>query len=128
MDDDGFYDDAGRWWPNNAEWCDKCQGMGTIDCDCGGDFCVCGAYDSLTCPRCDGEGYFVPSPAFLKARAETARWWRELNESLACDSGSGSQSEDAPKSAAEAEGPQSGAAKTAHRPTSPRSLDKEESR
>lgn len=33
-----------------------------------------------------------------------------------CDSGSGSQSEDAPQSAAEAEGPQSGAAKTAHRP------------
>lgn len=81
--DDGFYDDAGRWWPKNAEWCDRCQGMGTEECDCGGDFCCCGAGDSLTCRRCDGEGYWIPTPADLKARAKTAKWWRELHESLA---------------------------------------------
>jgi hypothetical protein len=80
--DDGFYDDSGRWWPSNAEWCDSCQGMGTEDCDCGGDFCCCGAYDSLPCRRCHGESYWIPTAADLKARAETAKWWRELQEWL----------------------------------------------
>lgn len=83
MSEEGFYDDAGRWWPKNAEWCDRCQGMGTEDCDCGGDFCVCGAYDSLTCRRCDGEGYWIPTPADLAARARHAKWWNELQARLA---------------------------------------------
>ena len=61
-DDDGFYDDCGRYWPKDAEWCDRCQGMGTEECLCG------------------GEGYFVPTEAFKKAREETAKWWRELCE------------------------------------------------
>lgn len=80
--DDGFYDDQGRWWPSDAEWCDRCQGMGTEDCDCGGDFCVCGAYDSLPCRRCDGEGYWVPTPADLAARAANTKWWSELHAAL----------------------------------------------
>ena len=78
--DAGFYDDSGRWWPSNAEWCDRCQGMGTEDCDCGGDFCVCGAYDSLPCRRCDGEGYWIPTPADLEARRRNAEWWAALHK------------------------------------------------
>ncbi len=58
---EGFFDEAGRWWPNDAEWCDYCQGMGTAECLCAGDFCCCSAGDNLTCPRCDGEGYYVPT-------------------------------------------------------------------
>lgn len=81
-DDEGFYDDSGRWWPSNAEWCDRCQGMGTEECMCCGDFCCCGAGDSLECRRCHGEGYYILTPAMKKQREETARWWRELNASL----------------------------------------------
>lgn len=80
-DDDGFYDDCGRYWPSGAEWCDRCQGMGTEECLCAGDFCCCG-YGERDCTRCGGEGYFVPTEAFKKARAETAKWWRELYEQL----------------------------------------------
>jgi hypothetical protein len=63
-----------------------------------------------------------------RARAAEEALMKFAGEIYRCDSGSGSQSEDAPQSAAEAEGPHSGAAKTAHRPNSPCSLDKEESR
>jgi hypothetical protein len=96
--DEGFYDDAGRWWPSNAEWCDRCQGMGTEDCDCGGDFCVCGAYDNLTCRRCGGEGYWIPTPADLAARKEHAKWWNELHQWLRDSDGNpkGGDSEAAP--------------------------------
>lgn len=80
--DDGFYDDAGRWWPKDAEWCDRCQGMGTEECLCGGDFCCCGTGDALECSRCHGEGYWIPTAADKAARIEQARWWAELNKSL----------------------------------------------
>lgn len=79
---EGFFDDHGRWWPDDAEWCDRCQGMGSEECLCCGDFCCCG-YGEIECTRCGGEGYFVPTEAFKKARAETAKWWRELHEHLA---------------------------------------------
>lgn len=77
-----FFDDCGREWSDDAEWCDRCQGMGTEECLCAGDFCCCGAGDNLTCRRCGGEGYFVPTAEFKAARERTAKWWLELNESL----------------------------------------------
>lgn len=80
-DGDGFYDDCGRWWPEDAEWCDRCQGMGTEECLCGGDFCCCG-HGERECRQCGGDGYFVPTEAFKKRRAETAKWWAELNQKL----------------------------------------------
>lgn len=75
----GFYDDRGRWWPEDAEWCDRCQGMGTEECLCCGDFCCCGTGDSLECRRCQGEGYWVPTAADKAARLEQARWWADLH-------------------------------------------------
>lgn len=66
-DDEGFYDDSGRWWPSNAEWCDRCQGMGTEECMCAGDFCCCGAGDNLECRRCHGDGYYILTPAMKQA-------------------------------------------------------------
>lgn len=82
MADDGFYDECGRYWPADAEWCDRCQGLGTEECLCGGDFCCCG-YGERDCPQCGGDGYFVPTTEFKERRAETAKWWAELNEWLA---------------------------------------------
>ncbi len=37
-------------------WCDECQGLGIVECDCGGDICVCLNYNEQPCPRCDGMG------------------------------------------------------------------------
>lgn len=82
-DEEGFYDDCGRWWPNDAEWRDRCQGLGTAECHCGGDQCYCENYGEMECPLCHGEGYFVPTAAFKAAREAHAKWWRELNEKLA---------------------------------------------
>ena len=33
-------------------YCVTCQNTGEIDCHCGGDLCVCGAYE-LPCPDCN---------------------------------------------------------------------------
>lgn len=74
-DEIDFYDEQ-----EGAEWCDRCQGLGTADCHCGGDQCYCENAGEMECPQCDGEGRWTPTPAQLAARAETARWWRELCE------------------------------------------------
>lgn len=79
MDDDrsdeiDFYDER-----EGSEWCDRCQGLGTADCHCGGDQCYCDNYGEMECPQCNGEGWWTPTPAQLEARAETARWWREMH-------------------------------------------------
>lgn len=34
------------------EWCETCNNMGTIDCHCGGDLCVCFNYGEMPCPDC----------------------------------------------------------------------------
>jgi hypothetical protein len=62
--------------PADAIWCDRCQGTGSIDCYCAGDFCCCERGGEITCPRCHGDGEFAPKPGQLereaKARAELA--------------------------------------------------------
>lgn len=35
-------------------WCDECHNLGTVECYCGGDICVCMNYGEEPCPRCDG--------------------------------------------------------------------------
>lgn len=92
-DDDGFYDDCGRYWPKDAAWCDRCQGMGTEECLCGGDFCCCGV-DEVDCRRCGGEGYYIDTPAMKAARLETAQWWAGLHAAL---EGISSDSDGSPK-------------------------------
>jgi hypothetical protein len=72
--DDFDYEDR----PEGAEWCDRCQGLGMADCYCGGDQCYCQNNGEMECPTCHGEGWWVPTPAQLTARAETAKWMREL--------------------------------------------------
>lgn len=78
-DADDYYDDYEEM-PEGAEWCDRCQGMGIANCYCGGDQCYCLDYGEMECPTCNGEGWWVPTEAQLKARAETAKWMRELWE------------------------------------------------
>lgn len=62
----------------DAIWCDRCQGTGSVDCHCGGDQCYCDNQGEKDCPRCSGEGEFVPAPGQLEREAETAREWREM--------------------------------------------------
>lgn len=63
------YDDD-RDLPDNSIWCDRCQGLGTAECYCGGDQCYCKNNGEMECPRCHGEGFYVPTPAQLKHEAE----------------------------------------------------------
>lgn len=74
-DEIDFYDD-------DSEWCDRCQGLGTAECHCGGDQCYCENYGEMECPTCHGEGRWTPTPAQIADRAETARWWAEFNARL----------------------------------------------
>ena len=33
-------------------WCDRCQGLGSVSCYCGGDNCVCEHNGEMDCPSC----------------------------------------------------------------------------
>lgn len=44
IDDDD--DDFGE------KWCAECNNMGIIECDCGGDLCVCENNGEIECPAC----------------------------------------------------------------------------
>lgn len=33
-------------------WCAECNNMGIIECDCGGDLCVCENNGEIECPAC----------------------------------------------------------------------------
>jgi hypothetical protein len=37
-------------------WCFTCQGLGTVECLCGGDLCVCLNHGERDCPACHGFG------------------------------------------------------------------------
>lgn len=39
---------------DHDRWCDTCQNLGEIDCECGGDLCICLNYGSMPCPDCHG--------------------------------------------------------------------------
>lgn len=36
---------------DDLAYCDHCQNMGTVECYCGGDMCVCGD-EEIPCPSC----------------------------------------------------------------------------
>ena len=74
-DREGDYEDP---LPEGAEWCDRCQGSGNVDCRCGGDICLCGVQDEAVCPTCHGEGFWTPTPAQIQAMAKTAEWMRAI--------------------------------------------------
>jgi hypothetical protein len=59
--------------PEGSVWCDRCQGSGVADCHCGGDQCYCENYGEMECPRCHGEGFYVPTPKQIAAEAEMSR-------------------------------------------------------
>lgn len=73
-DHDDFYDDE---IPEGMVICDKCNGDGTIDCMCCGDFCCCGANDELDCPVCHGEQYITKERWERRAKAH-----REIMKAL----------------------------------------------
>lgn len=63
---------------DDAIWCDRYQGAGSVDCHCGGDLCFCENGGEMDCPRCHGEGEFVPKPGQLEREAEQHRKLREI--------------------------------------------------
>lgn len=36
-------------------WCWTCNGLGVVECLCGGDFCVCMDFGEAPCPGCGGD-------------------------------------------------------------------------
>jgi hypothetical protein len=61
-----------------AIWCERCHGTGSIDCYCAGDFCCCEIGGEMTCPRCHGEGEFVPKPGQLEREAKARQAMAEI--------------------------------------------------
>lgn len=51
MTEEDFYGDD-----RDGVICPRCSGDGTVDCYCGGDFCVCDNHGERDCPTCHGEG------------------------------------------------------------------------
>lgn len=37
-------------------WCEHCNGMGTVECLCGGDQCICDNCGEKDCALCNGQG------------------------------------------------------------------------
>jgi hypothetical protein len=66
--DDHDYDD------DQLCTCPKCSGMGSVDCHCGGDLCVCENYGDAECPICDGEGQ-VSEAIYARYTARQRQMW-----------------------------------------------------
>ena len=54
--------------------CPKCDGWGHIDCNCGGDLCVCTNYGERSCPVCNGEGN-VGEARYEQYQTAQREWW-----------------------------------------------------
>ena len=49
MDDEEEFED----FDGDGDWCDHCNGLGTVTCKCGGDICICLNNGEKECPaRC----------------------------------------------------------------------------
>jgi hypothetical protein len=46
--------EAMQYDPDDEPWCEECHNLGTIECLCGGDICVCLNYGEVPCPACGG--------------------------------------------------------------------------
>lgn len=75
--DDDYFDDDGEGPP-----CPRCDGDGTVNCYCGGDFCVCENYGEKDCPLCHGEGVADPERAekYLETEREMVTFLRNALE------------------------------------------------
>lgn len=67
--DDLYPDEYGDDFP-----CPKCDGCGSIDCNCGGDLCVCTNYGERYCPVCGGAGH-VTEARYDQYQAAQREWW-----------------------------------------------------
>lgn len=79
-DDFEYYEDD-RYDDDNWVVCDECNGDGTVNCYCGGDFCLCGMHDEKPCPVCGGEygtGGFITKELW----ENRAKAHRELMEAI----------------------------------------------
>ena len=56
------YEPAWEYDDREEVWCEECQGLGEIECDCGGDLCVCLNYGTRDCPKCGGLGHTLEEP------------------------------------------------------------------
>ena len=61
--------------------CPKCDGWGDIDCNCGGDLCVCTNYGERTCPVCGGDGS-VTEARYEEYQAAQREWWAAVSARL----------------------------------------------
>ena len=59
--------------------CPRCGGMCSIDCNCGGDLCVCETYGEQECPMCHGEGT-VSEPRYNLYMERRRAAWAELEK------------------------------------------------
>lgn len=59
--------------------CPCCDGHGTVECYCGGDFCACENYGDRDCPLCHGECDVSEEveKAYLKRRADNWAAWQK---------------------------------------------------
>lgn len=39
---------------SDETWCEYCNNLGTVECLCGGDLCICENYGEMDCPICHG--------------------------------------------------------------------------
>lgn len=53
-DNDGPLSDFEDYDEDEEGWCETCQNMGTVECLCGGDLCICENYGEAPCPKCGG--------------------------------------------------------------------------
>jgi hypothetical protein len=52
----GEHEDITDYDDDQSAVCPRCMGDGSVDCNCGGDLCVCENYGYMDCPLCHGEG------------------------------------------------------------------------
>ena len=57
--------------------CPRCNGMGEVDCHCGGDLCVCENYGSAICPLCCGDGE-VSEETYQKYEQNQREWYAAI--------------------------------------------------
>ncbi|WP_298699198.1 hypothetical protein [uncultured Brevundimonas sp.] len=62
------------WDDDHGVICPHCMGDGSVDCNCGGDLCVCENYGERDCPLCFGGGAVTEAreQQYLESRRQAA--------------------------------------------------------